>query len=153
MNHARERLHEAYVAWLPTSSTTLKGGLEYERFRRSLEQTFITDPFEVESVILPLTIYHSFPGPAFGRVSFTHVRHEVSRPPQSPLAFGKDNFSVVDLALGARLPQRRGFVRLEVRNAFDQKFSFYDINFFSPEPRNPRFIPTRVILLSFAATL
>ena len=42
---------------------------------------------------------------------------------------------------------------LEVRNLLNQKFEFHDINFFSAEPRNPRFVPTRVILLSLAATL
>jgi hypothetical protein len=83
----------------------------------------------------------------------TNVWQELERMPESLAAAGKDSFTLVDVGLGTRLPQRRGFVRLEVRNLTNEKFQFHDINFFSAEPRNPRFVPTRVMLLSIAVTL
>jgi tetratricopeptide (TPR) repeat protein len=152
-DHARERLHDAYFAWLPTTNTTVRAAFTYERFYRDAEDTLGDDPLNVRTVMLPITVHHSFSGVFFGQLSLTNVWHEVDRRPASQAPAGDDSFRVVDAALGIRLPARRGVLRLEARNLLNEKFSFYEANFFSPEPKNPRFIPARVILLSIAVTL
>lgn len=149
----RERLHEAYFAWLPTTDTTVKVSANYETYRRDAGDAILNEPLRVTSWIFPATLYRSWAGSFFAGVSLTHVRHEIERLPGAALQSGRDNFTLVDIGLGTRLPQRRGLLKLEVRNLFNQKFSFHDTNFASAEPRNPRFVPTRVILLSIAVTL
>lgn len=58
---------------------------------------------------------------------------------------GTENFFLLDAALGYRLPNRRGILSIEAKNILDEAFAFRNINFFTSEPMNPRFVPTRTI--------
>jgi len=54
---------------------------------------------------------------------------------------------VFDAALGYRLPNRRGIASVEVRNMFNQKFIYQDLEFLSAEPQtDPRYVPGRTII-------
>ena len=152
-DHAREDLHEAYVAWLPSPRTAVRAGLAWERFRRDHDDTVGDDPTRAKTTLGSVSVHHSFDGSAFAKFVVTSVRHKLTRLPDATAPSGSDRFTLFDASLGVRLPQRRGVVRLEIKNAFNEKFHYYDVNFFSPEPRNPRFVPARVIMLSIAATL
>ena len=69
----------------------------------------------------------------------------------SSLADGKDEFIVVDAAIGWRIPNRLGIVSLEVRNLFDEEFKYQDDSFreFSDNPSIGPYIPNRTILGRF----
>jgi outer membrane receptor protein involved in Fe transport len=60
------------------------------------------------------------------------------------------NFTVVDAAIGYRFPRRRGLVSLEVRNLFDDSFSYQNLSFQTNEPLTPRFVPARTIFARLA---
>ena len=57
---------------------------------------------------------------------------------------GKDSFWVVDAAVGYRLPKRFGRLMFEVKNVFDEGFSFQD-----SDPGNPRIRPGRLAVFRF----
>ena len=61
---------------------------------------------------------------------------------------GKDDFFIVDAAIGWRIPNRLGIVSLEVRNLFDEEFKYQDDSFreFRDEPSIGPYIPDRTIL-------
>ena len=58
---------------------------------------------------------------------------------------GDDQFWVVDLYAGYRLPKRYGVISFEARNLFDEKFRFQDT-----DPGNPSIYPERMILAKFS---
>jgi hypothetical protein len=54
---------------------------------------------------------------------------------------------LVDLAVGYRLPKRRGVIAVEVTNLLDRRLNFQDESFrTSREEVNPRFVPDRMFL-------
>jgi outer membrane receptor protein involved in Fe transport len=57
---------------------------------------------------------------------------------------GSDDFWVTDLALGFRLPKRRGALSFNVDNLFDKDFRFQDV-----DPENPSVLPERYAYLRF----
>jgi outer membrane receptor protein involved in Fe transport len=68
--------------------------------------------------------------------------------PSGQLKPGEDRFSVVDLSLGYRLPNRRGVLSFNVDNAFDEDFHFQDV-----DPENPSIMPERMAYLRFTLAL
>ena len=63
-------------------------------------------------------------------------------------AEGDENFFVVDLGIGYRLPKRIGRVSLEVSNLFDEGFQFQDDSYrqIGVAPAVGPYIPERQIL-------
>ena len=61
---------------------------------------------------------------------------------------GQDAFWVTDLALGYRLPNRRGIITAGVKNLFDR-----DFNFFNTDPRNPLLTPGRMAFVKVTIAL
>ena len=53
---------------------------------------------------------------------------------------------LVDLAVGYRLPKRRGILALQVDNLLDRQLSFQDESFRTSRELNPRFVPSRTFL-------
>ena len=49
-----------------------------------------------------------------------------------------DDFWLVDLAIGYRLPKRHGFITVGVANLTDEKFNYFDTDL-----NNPRIQPDR----------
>jgi hypothetical protein len=64
----------------------------------------------------------------------------------TPLAYGEDQFWVLDAFVGYRLANRRGLLSLNADNLLDESFQFQDI-----DPTNPSIFPER--LISFRFTL
>ena len=59
-----------------------------------------------------------------------------------------DNFWIVDVSLGYRLPKRYGIVSLGVLNLLDEEFKFQDT-----DPAQPLIPPERTALLRFTLTI
>lgn len=55
---------------------------------------------------------------------------------------GDERFWIVDAAVRYRLPKRRGFITVEARNLFDERFRFQDT-----DPANPQIQPSRSVLV------
>ena len=52
---------------------------------------------------------------------------------------GEDDFAIIDLGTGYRLPKRYGIVRLETNNLFDEEFDYEGVNFRTNRDVSPRF--------------
>ncbi len=67
-----------------------------------------------------------------------------SGPEGGALEAGEDDFWIVDLSLGYRLPNRRGVLSLNVDNLLDEEFRFQDL-----DPENPSIMPERMAYFRF----
>ena len=76
----------------------------------------------------PLTIRYFHPAGFFARLGTTYVRQEIAGLSEVP-GDGRDDFVVVDAALGYRLPKRLGIMSLGVRDLLDEEFRFQDDSF------------------------
>jgi hypothetical protein len=103
---------------------------------------------------LPVEIHYFASGglTVGARASRVHQEGDFqTAPPQNPfdpppVAYGEDQFFVLDAFVGYRLPNRRGLLSLSADNLLDETFQFQDI-----DPTNPTLFPER--LISFRFTL
>jgi hypothetical protein len=58
-----------------------------------------------------------------------------------------DQFALVDVGIGYRLPRRYGIISFEVRNLFDEDFKFQGFGFRNAveEKETPLFLPERTV--------
>jgi hypothetical protein len=148
IDDVKETFGDAYLTWLVNRGLVLSANLVAETFERDLDDTFVDSPVQVRTRSLPVALRFFGPHGIFGQFTVTDVWQEVERLPTSTAAAGNEHFFLADFLLGIQLPRRMGQIQFEVRNLFDRSFSYYDVSFFSPEPRTPRFVPTQTAVLS-----
>jgi outer membrane receptor protein involved in Fe transport len=78
----------------------------------------------------------------------TYVDQKVRRSEFSTQGQGDDQFFLVDVALGYRLPKRAGVLSLGINNLFDQAFNYQDDSYrqFRDEPAIGPYFPERTII-------
>lgn len=144
-----EQTHRAYAYWTPSNRWALKAEAVYDKFEND-DNSPVADvvPASVRTISLPLKATYFHPAGYFAGVGVTYVDQEVARAPVSLLAQGDDNFTLVDLSVGYRLPKRMGSVSLSVHNLFDQNFKYQDDSYreFGDEPSVSPYTPERVIM-------
>ncbi|BBO92993.1 hypothetical protein DSCOOX_61730 [Desulfosarcina ovata subsp. ovata] len=133
----QEALHRLYLYWTPTDRLALSLEGFYERFENP-----DLDPEELTTWRLPLSVSYFFPNGFSVKTTASFVDQEVT--PFADRSQG-DDFWVVDLLLGYRLPKRWGTATLGIKNLFDQSFNFQDVNFATEEPTTPLYQPERLI--------
>ena len=127
----------------------MRAEYQHERFKR-IDTLGFSLPTEVDTTTVPVFVTY-FQGTGrsaglFAEIGTYFVRQKVHLAPTSTFGENREDFITVDAAIGYRLPQRRGLLSLEVRNVFDQKFLFQDMNIQNSVPSNPRFIPDRTVI-------
>ena len=112
-----EEFHRLYLYWTPSERWGVTGELIYDNYESDIgEATEFGDlPEKVRTVSLPIAATYFHPSGFFGGIQGTYVDQEVRRSPNSLAASGKDNFFVVDLAIGYRFPKRYGIASLGIR--------------------------------------
>jgi tetratricopeptide (TPR) repeat protein len=167
-----EREHRAYLYWAPSSRFTLGAEYVLEKFERDsptadfAEAAFTGPVCDLTTHRLPLSLT-AFPGgPWYARARWTGVRQEVEYGPRrgggnvpecvagGPRNQRDDDFGVVDLELGYRLPKRAGSLSLTVLNILDEEFSYQDRNFqtasLAGTSLTPQFSPERAAYFRLA---
>jgi Tfp pilus assembly protein PilF len=147
-----ERSQKAYLYWLPADVLSLTGRFETGRYRSEQKPIFGYTHMSIDR--MPIEIrYFAKQGLTIGaRASYVHQEGEFQNgyPPSpfdpTPLAYGEDQFWVLDAFVGYRLANRRGLLSLNADNLLDETFQFQDI-----DPTNPSIFPER--LISFRFTL
>jgi hypothetical protein len=156
LDQERQDNCRAYLNWVFQPNWSVSVGAEYERSVRSIDPATLDPifgvsdnrPTAIRTNTVPLSLRYFSPAGLFGAVTATGVRQDVERQPNSSLKAGSDRFTLVDLALGYRMPRRMGIVSFEVRNVFGKTFNFSDLNLQNiSEPVTPRYIPARTALL------
>jgi hypothetical protein len=144
-----EETHRLYVRWLPHPRWALNAEAVYDSFEA--EPSVLTSgalPEDLETISFPLGVNYFHTSGFFAGLRGTYVHQEVERPVSNPLLDGKDDFFLADLALGYRLPNRKGMVSFEVQNIFDEDFNFQDDSFreFGDSPSSGPYFPDRQIM-------
>ncbi len=148
----RENFYKAYVYWMPSHRWAVTGSWLYEHFEVKegvLGQLFIPKPARLRTISLPVYVQYFDPSGFFAGMGATYVNQHVQfLDPQSLAAAPtqSEDFTLVDVGLGYRLPKRWGILSLEASNVFDKQFRFQDYAFQAgDQTTNPRFIPERTI--------
>jgi len=140
-----ERLYRAYVYWIPHSNWTTRA--EYRREESIRKPAFSNDnPTRLATLSVPVTVRYFSDIGIFGELGATYVSQQLRRQQTSSLAAGSDSFVLFDLAIGYRLPRRKGILSLEVKNILDENFEFQGDNFQTSQPTNPVYVPDRTLL-------
>ena len=138
----KEEDYKLYTYWLLGDDWSVTAECEFEKIWE--EDNDSADDTTVDTIRLPVSVRYFSPSGFFSDLTATYVDQDVERPEE--LNVQNDNFFVVDAALGYRLPKRIGTISFEVRNLFDEEFSYQDLNFHMSEPKYPQFVPDRIIL-------
>lgn len=139
-----ERLTRVYAYRVLSPRAALSVELQSERLQRPQDNTGNEGFTDLRTLIAPVALRLHGPGgwslAAQANFIDQKSRHENS---SFDLVDGSDRFVVADLSLAYRLPARAGTVSLDVRNLFDRRFRYQEIDVFS----SPRVAPRRLALL------
>jgi outer membrane receptor protein involved in Fe transport len=138
----REDVGRAYVYWAPLRWLALSAQYFYERLHRHPDMPGDAQIVGGRTHRVPLGIAVFAPFGLSGTLTGTYVdqRGDFGNAVDGIVA-GRDRFWVVDASVSYRLPKRRGFLTLEVRNLLDDRFRFNETD--TPQPT---IAPERVVL-------
>ena len=140
-----EYLGRAYFYWTPHRWLAASVEYQFERFERGETFGAGTGILEADTHRLPLEVSFFHPSGFSAQIKATYIGQDGKFAPRTfdPGIFerGADHFWVVDTALRYRLPKRRGFITLAVKNLFDEGFEFQDT-----DPVSPLIQPERLII-------
>ena len=144
-----EDYYRAYVYWTPYPRWSYSADFEFEMMRGEYTTP---DPAKLDTLSIPLGVRYFHPNGVYGGMIATYVRQEVGFIGSSTFQTMKEDFSIVDLVMGYRLPRRIGTLSLEVKNLFKRHFLYQDYSFMTADQFNfnPRYIPDRLIFLKAA---
>jgi tetratricopeptide (TPR) repeat protein len=145
----RERQASAYAHWTFGHTATLALRLRHTRYERTALATGDEGFETVTTTEAPLSLKVFLPRGFWSSLTVTHVQQRGRFiDPNFDLVDGSDRFNTVDVALGYRLPQRRGNLSAACSNLFGKSFRFQDIGL-----EGARFAPQRTCLLRLSLDL
>jgi len=127
---ATEYLGRAYLLWTPHKWLALSGEYQYEHFKNDDPFPFLFKKVDTYRVPAGLRFFH--PSGLIASLRATYVNQAgtfVSG--TGNLRSGRDDFWVVDAAIGYRLPQRYGIITVGVANLFDKRFKYQETDLFA----------------------
>ncbi|MFZ1325479.1 MAG: FecR domain-containing protein [Candidatus Contendobacter sp.] len=151
--------YNAYLYWLPHHNWALSAALQYQDFKPDLScvRCLYLYPAEFKSLSLPVNIQYFDPSGFFAGLGIVHVSQEgqfldfstLSISPKKP-----ESFTLFNIGLGYRLPNRWGVLALHINNLFDKDFYYQDDSFKTNDRMaNPIYIPERTITGKFVINL
>jgi tetratricopeptide (TPR) repeat protein len=144
-----EDLHRAYLYWAAGKRWAFGAEARFESIDRTDlgPENWGRGPGKLETVTVPVRAVYRHPNGLFGDLTLTHVDQKVELGPLATFPRTSEQFALVDLGLGYRLPKRAGSLGLRVQNLFDEDFIYQDLNFMSSEPSAPRYLPERTVMV------
>ena len=144
-----EDQHRAYAYWTPSDRWALNAELVYDKFNNERDSTLAVEvPKESKTFSVPVTATYFHPSGLFGGVGATYVDQKVRGDDFYAHGTGDSDFTLVDLAVGYRLPKRYGIVSLAVQNIFDKEFDYLDNSYrvSQDEPMVGPYLPDRSVM-------
>ena len=134
IDDAKDQIHRLYLYWAPTDRLAVRTGVVYDKWERESDALSVLTtsqfPLELETIRVPLNLTYFHPSGFFAGAGVTYVDQEVRKiPPPPAFPQGKEKFTLVDLNIGYRLPNRRGIASLEIRNLLNEDFVFQNDDF------------------------
>jgi tetratricopeptide (TPR) repeat protein len=140
----QEDLFEVYLNWAPHPRYVASVAFQFEDFDADASNTFIPD---TRTRLLPVDLRYFHPSGFFAGVTTTYVKQDVHFANSFFADSEKDDdqFTLVDVAVGYRLPRRYGILSLGARNLFDKNFNYQGLGLRTLAEENPRFLPERTV--------
>ncbi len=144
-----EYLARTYLFWTPHRWLALSAEFQYERFKNedNVAARSLFKDINTRRVPLGLRFFHPSGLNASLKATYFNQNGDFTR----PLGFfesGKDDFWVVDAAIGYRLPKRYGFITVGATNLFDTHFQYQETDL-----RNPTVLPGRFTFVKVTLAL
>jgi len=148
-NHGKEYSGIAYLLYAPRTWLALRAQYTYEKFENDLTEATVFPP-KLTSQRVPLSVGVFHPSGFLANVTTTYwdQKGDFTELSTNTVLPGDDSYWITDLALGYRLPKRRGLISVGARNLFDR-----DFNFFNTDPRNPIMTPGRTAFVKITLAL
>ena len=138
-----ETIVRSYLYWSPFDRWAVTGGFVYDRFEADLIDTEL--PQEVNTQAIPASVRYFHPSGVFAVAGVTLTHQDVERDFTSDEGSGNDEFVLIDLSIGYRVPRRRGVISVEMNNVLDEGFQYEDDNFRQSRNRRSGFARDRSI--------
>jgi tetratricopeptide (TPR) repeat protein len=139
----KESEAKGYLYWSATKNWVASAEIEWQDIE-SLSQ--YSDVARIKTLTIPVQVRYFLENGLFASLGANLVRQQVEERQEPIFDQTQETFATVDVALGYRLPSRRGSISLEIRNIFDENFLYQDLDTISNTTTRPRFIPARTIL-------
>jgi outer membrane receptor protein involved in Fe transport len=136
-----ERLGRAYLLWTPHPWLALRAEYIFERFERDEQLQAGVTELDTHRVPLGINILHPSGLSASLTTTYWNQDGEFQSPLTGEIRSGRDDFWLVDAAIGYRLPKRYGLITVGARNLFDKEFKFFD------DSDNPLIQPDRTFFV------
>jgi tetratricopeptide (TPR) repeat protein len=137
----KEKLYRLYTNWLVGQNFSINLKLQQEEFTNTA-----TGPDYLLTRSAPLTFAWFHRSGFSSELAIIYVEQEVDLGSSSTFPLTKDDFTVVNLGISYRFPQRAGAVSFYVHNLFDQEFLYHDTNFINTEPEQALYVPEQVFI-------
>jgi hypothetical protein len=121
-----EHLGRAYLFWTPHPWLALRAEYLFERFERDERLPAGVRELDTHRVPLGINFFHPSGLSASLTTTYWNQEGEFQSPLTGKIRPGRDDFWLVDAAIGYRLPKRYGFITVGARNLFDKEFKFFD---------------------------
>jgi len=135
-----EDTYRAYFNWTLNARWALTAEYQLEK----IDNGNNPGPRQLDTASVPIGLNFFHPDGIFASLGVSYVDQEIKR--QISSRQESDDFALVDVSLGYRLPKRYGIIGVEVQNLFDKSFSYQDRNFMTSELVPPEYIPEITIL-------
>ena len=134
----------AYTYWTPSRRISVGAEYHFEQFERDPESPEIRRPNLLRNQRIPVTISFFGDNGLFVNTRTTFYQQKVKF--GAPVVSKDESFALMDVLVGYRLPKRYGIITLNVLNAFDKEFEFFNAGFQEESFTRNRFIPERTII-------
>jgi tetratricopeptide (TPR) repeat protein len=142
---ATEEGARTYLYWTPRQDVSFSAQYQNDHLSSDENGPLRVTFLRTQRLPLEARYFHANGFSAGIRTSRFHQEGEfVSGPEGGAPEAGEDDFWIVDLSLGYRLPNRRGVLSLNVDNLLDEEFRFQDL-----DPENPSIMPERMAYFRF----
>jgi tetratricopeptide (TPR) repeat protein len=137
-----EQTSRAYIYWAPNDRLTASMEVFHENYDRDTTFGNPSGISKTDIYRVPLSVRFFHPVGIIAGVKGTYFKQDgMFGEPETGFIPGDDRFWVIDASLGYRMPKRLGVFTLEMRNLFNETFSFQDT-----DPANPATVSDRMIL-------
>ncbi|HEC29495.1 MAG TPA: tetratricopeptide repeat protein [Gammaproteobacteria bacterium] len=136
----KEWIFDSYINWVPGNTYSVNAGLRYEQLKRPASLN--SGVLKVNSYYLPLAVNYFYNKNIRVNLGGNFIRQRGEfYDSVIPLATtGSDSFFVADTEVRFRFSKSKGFFGIGVKNIFDRKFNFYEIDTATPRISRERFV-------------
>lgn len=141
-----ENLYSAYGYFTFWRAFALKLEYSYEHFERDILTPLLSTPSEMGTHTAPVSLSYFSDLGYYLRTGATFVNQDITTYIDEKKS---DSFSVVDVTVGYRFPERLGNLSLTIHNVFDEQFNYQEINSIRTDQDRlePTYYPERLLVL------